>query len=133
MIDLEFRAWHSEEKCWYYFDFTMLVIGDARHDFLQYEHWCRWTGRFDINRQKIYEEDLTEEGVVVWCEDLTWESGGSPHSGFFLDGPWQWDYNGFGEMNYCGGFRVETEILGNIKENPNLYEKIKKEIEEEKL
>ena len=132
MKDVEFRAWHRKEECWHYFDFVNLVIGDARHDSLQYEDWGRWTGRYDNKKQKIYEGDLTKDGVVIWCNDLTWESGGSPHPGFFLDGVYQWDSDEIGEMNFSGGFRGDIEILGNIRETPELYKKIKTEIAEDK-
>lgn len=76
----------------------------------------RPTGRCDKNQKEIYEGDVVigsdgETLIVEYNLDLTWESGGSPHPGFY--------FRGFKELEYGVGFD-SCVIIGNIYENPEL-------------
>ena len=102
---------------------SMVIKGETVYDYIvdQYrldivEHiLTQFTGLHDKNGKEIYEGDITNNGVVVWNEALTWDSGGSSHPGFYFDAP-RFD----GDLNYHTSFDDDTEVIGNIYENPEL-------------
>lgn len=79
----------------------------------EYVPIMQFTGLNDKNGKEIYEGDITDEGVVEWSNDLTWEGGGSKHSGFYFAGERELDYHT--SFDRC-------EVIGNIFENPELLE-----------
>lgn len=77
----------------------------------------QYTGLKDKNGKEIYEGDITNNGVVEWCKSLNWDSGGSNHPGFYFD------CKETDELSYHDGFDNDTEVIGNIYENPELLKK----------
>ena len=115
---LKFRAW-NDTRYFYSNDTTEFP-----------EMWMFWRficrnrlqverhiGRRDVNDKDIYENDITDEGVVEWCERLAWDSGGSLHPGFYFKD--KYDLDERGELKYHVGFD-DVEIFGNVNENPEL-------------
>jgi hypothetical protein len=78
----------------------------------------QYTGLLDKNGKEIYEGDITNNGVIEWCECLNWDSGGSNHPGFYFKN--RWELGKRGEMEYHYGFDKDLEVIGNIYENPEL-------------
>ena len=105
MREIKFRAWDLREKK------MKNGYNDGEERFLL----LQFTGLHDKNGKEIYEGDITNNGVVVWNEALTWDSGGSSHPGFYFDAP-RFD----GDLNYHTSFDDDTEVIGNIYENPEL-------------
>lgn len=73
-------------------------------------------GLHDKNSKEIYAGDIVVDRqgrtlIVEYNSDLSWESGGSPHPGFY--------FRGFKELEYGVGFD-SCVIIGNIYENPEL-------------
>ena len=79
----------------------------------------QFTGLTDKNGREIFEGDILADGAVVeWFNDLSWEGGGSDHSGFYCK---KWfEYGQIGELSYHNVFNDKTEIIGNIHDNPEL-------------
>ena len=72
----------------------------------------------DKNGKDIYEGDVTPDGTVEYCKTLNWDSGGSTHPGFYPDGAY--DYDERGDLSYHSRLDEDTEVIGNIYENPDL-------------
>lgn len=90
---------------------------------------CQYTGLKDINGKEIYEFDVLKTafsnepfGVVRWHDN----------GYFFIDCsviPIQWNssYRPLGEMvgTHIDGKPINIEVIGNIIDNPELFNKIK--------
>lgn len=72
---------------------------------------CQFIDRIDKNGKEIYEGDITNYGEVFWFNSLTWDGGGSSHSGFYLRHIWEGEV---GELDYHTGFDDKIEVIGNI-------------------
>ena len=117
MREIKFRAWDRGTR-----EFVDDVLIAAKHGFL-YQNWnkcefsgedrdiviMQYTGLKDKNGKEIYEGDVLE---TMWSpDDLTSRSGTGPVTyrgdGFYI-----------GLLNL--GMFCNTEIIGNIYENPEL-------------
>jgi len=101
-----FRAWIKEVKEMCYddeknTDFTTRVMQSQQDDVI----FMQSTGLRDKNGKLLYESDITNKGVIVWHR-----------AGFYL------------KMEGCLFIALgdeliqELEIIGNIHENPELWE-----------
>ena len=72
----------------------------------------RYTTREDKNARGIYEGDITNYGVIEWCDCLNWDGGGSEHPGFYFKD--KYECNEKGSLSYHDGFDEDIEIIGNI-------------------
>ena len=75
---------------------------------------CRMNiGLNDKTGKEIYSGDITNYGIVEWCECLNWDGGGSLHPGFYFKDKYECER---GELSYHSGFDDDIEIIGNIYE-----------------
>lgn len=77
------------------------------------------TGRFDVKNIEIFEGDITNHGIVEWFDNLSWDSGGSDHPGFYFRPNYKTDEPE--DLRYHTSFD-NCEVLGNIYENPELLQ-----------
>lgn len=132
MREIKFRAWNPTDKQMRYEGFHLTSKGkpfwytDNEANGIKYDVplpiadvLMQYTGLKDKNGKEIYEGDILKGGAVVeYFNDLGWDGGGSNHPGFFCS---KWfEYNH--DMEYHSGFDDETEVIGNIYENPKLLE-----------
>jgi len=123
MREIKFRAWSSERKEWLERDGTKelkLELVDPHLSSQPKLELMQYTGLKDKNGKEIYEGDITNYGVVEWCECLNWDSGGSNHPGFYFRN--KYEYGERGSLSYHDGFDEGIEVLSNIYENPELLE-----------
>ena len=123
----KYRVWYDKSQSWVYF-----VVGQtfSEEGLKVYNDVCvsgnkfyKFTGLTDCNGKEIYDGDVVKihEGhflnaVVSWFDDLTWDSGGSSHPGFYCK---EWLEND--ELDYHSGF-YNVIVIGNIYENPELIQ-----------
>ena len=76
---------------------------------------CQFTGLFDRNGKRIYENDIIKDDISYTCGVVEW---------------YQEDYAGwcvndffFGEQQFTNDMWNECEVIGNIFDNPELMEK----------
>lgn len=93
----------------------------------------RWAGAEDYNGQKIYEGDIVE---VVY--DTPYETDkrnvgviryGKPHSGFYWLDEFYLEEQNDDTSLYCFEYSIDgmdITVIGNVNENPEMYEKLKK-------
>lgn len=138
--EIKFRAWDTDNKCMRY----NITICKHIEGHLILKYWktvfnyetaeeetilipfdgeiLQFTGLFDKNGIEIYEGDIVNDGclyMIKYINNLTWDSGGSMHPGFYLVGKNnESDEYGF-EMDYHIDFR-NCEVIGNIYENKEL-------------
>lgn len=106
-------AWESEYNLLYFAEGELDVPCGANLE------WMEFTGLHDKNCKEIWEGDITNNGVVTWRDDWNWDSGGSVHPGFYFVGKY---VGRDSELDYHVSFDGETEVLGNIYENPELLD-----------
>jgi len=113
MRDIKFRAWHQKVKImsdsFNVWDMQLPGIEIDRGGILM-----QYTGLKDKNGVEIYEGDITNFGVIEWCENIGFDGGGGNHSGFYFK-------RCAGELEYHDNMD-ECEVIGNIYENPKLLE-----------
>ena len=119
MRENKFRAWYCPKKCWHYFTLIDLIIGRASKESLQYENWCKYTGRKDKNGKEIYYGDiLTIIGygnILYKLEVFWWER----YAAFYLRrlpaADWDDECEDMCDANLM-------EVIGNRFENKDLLE-----------
>lgn len=89
--------------------------------------WLQYTGLKDKNGKEIYDGYIAKSGwnekvfQVAWVEELSWDSGGSVHPGFYFK-----DLAGREINELIYGLDLHgCEIIGNIFQNPELLEEAK--------
>ena len=118
---IEFRAWRisqdgKPEIVGYYTIFDILYGKASGLGIISFD---RFIGQLDKSRKKIFENDILSDGAVVeWFNKLTWDGGGSLHSGFYCR---LWFlYGEDGELDYHSRLDDDVEVIGNTRENPEL-------------
>lgn len=118
MRNIKFRAWCDHDKMMYYDiqDGIIFEDGSVYHfgDFINkgdsdYHKWVieQFTGLKDINGKGIYEGDILESsGVCSVMDKIIFERGCFSFGGGFEDYLMMWN--------------EDSEIIGNIHENPEL-------------
>jgi uncharacterized phage protein (TIGR01671 family) len=131
--EIKFRAWDKDRKMMAYeieqeydtiagivFQGTEIEPGESSFaSYLDDDAYVvmQYTGLKDKNGKGIYEGDITNEGVVEWCDCLAYDGRGAKHSGFYFKDKYAGEY---GELNYHKGFYEDIEVIGNVHENPEL-------------
>jgi len=117
MREIKFRAWDALHKEMVFIDMYTLLDGYRTCDFRvlfqegSLSESMQFTGLHDKNGKEIYEGDILDghcDGVVkvIW-KDTSWEVE-------FADGA------GIGLDEMCMWFGNNSEVIGNIYENPEL-------------
>lgn len=109
MREIKFKFWEPVNKImslWGEFDYTFIVETPVHGAIMQY------IGLKDINGKEIY------EGDIMKAEDGTWEVQWRDAANFALIN----DAKQEGSVAFADGTYAleETEIIGNIYENPEL-------------
>jgi uncharacterized phage protein (TIGR01671 family) len=136
MRELKFRAWDKQEKKYWHdiqtaydCNYPVVCFGQFIQEPMEDENGIyteerrfeveQFTGLQDKNGKEIYENDITNKGIVKWFDAIHYDGGGAVHPGFYLT-----DKNGLLlseiELSYPDGFYNDIEVLGNIHENPEL-------------
>lgn len=94
-------------------------IDDAGNAYKHNLAVMQFTGLKDRHGTEIFEGDIVDLGYMK-CEvryftNLSWDSGGSLHPGFYFAGVNPDE----GDLSYHDGFD-DVEVIGNIYENPEL-------------
>jgi len=106
---IKFRIWNTTNKCFYTDD-------HVKANFFNYlerteEPIMQFTGLLDKTGKEIYEGDIVK--VIV---------GGENYKIIYKNYPVVYEKNGF-YSPLATGPTSAMEVVGNIYENPNLYEK----------
>lgn len=139
MREIKFRAYDEQKEIMHH-DFQFIKSGEDSNDwivftsdkqklthephpfenpyFSQQLKVMQWTGIRDEFDVDIYEGDITNEGIVRWFDNLSWDSGGSQHSGFYFEKTWT--DKEFPELDYHSHLDSSIRVLGNIYENKDL-------------
>ncbi len=130
--DIKFRAWDSTRKKWVYFNLFEIIninhesLTDDEWAFIQLERVGRYIGFHDKHNREIYEGDIVEFiidqskwiGVICYSDrfakflvDCSAINGGV------------WDFGVAGIYEEVSNRITNIEVIGNIYENPELFEK----------
>lgn len=121
MRELKFRVLAKNKQNWLYVTIPKGWLNNSTINTYDWETLGRYSGIKDKNGKEIYEGDILEDGAIVeWFDSLTWDSGGSKHSGFYCR---KWFmYKDDGELTYHEDFSDDTLVIGNIHENKDLVQ-----------
>lgn len=117
--EIKFRVWDKDKNA---FEEDIVNIYTIKDDL-----WCncttnkvflQYTWLKDSKGKDIYENDITNNGVVKRFDWLHWDWWGSIHPGRYFD----LSYNKDQELQYHTWFD-DVIILWNIYENPDLIPK----------
>jgi len=127
MREIKVRAWSIKSNCWHYATLATLAMGcfDREGDgFLNYEHWCEYTGLKDKNGKEIYESDIVQEYQMRFEDEgddwklLPYDKPDIVTMGRF---PIYWlERETFGYEGEDLKGPDDFEVIGNIYENPEL-------------
>ncbi len=130
--DIKFRAWDSTRKKWVYFNLFEIIninhesLTDDEWAFIQLERIGRYIGLHDKHNREIYEGDIIELivgqskwiGIVYYSNRL---------AKFLIDclasDAGIWDFAAVGICEEVPNRMTNIEVIGNIYENPKLFEK----------
>jgi hypothetical protein len=112
MREIKFRAWSGGKMREPFQPLQNSYISDPTAKWPKGTAFMQFTGLRDKNGKEIYEGDITNNGVVNYLTELSWDSGGSLHPGFYFEA--------LSDLQYHTGFDEEIEVIGNIYENPEL-------------
>jgi len=120
MRELKFRVWdkYAGEKGIMYLNHTFQSIGETKLYNREHLVWMQYTGLKDKNGKEIYEGDVVNH-TSIWGEKI----GGSEV--IFDDGAYCLRFFHYTTILPCL-FEANDkfiEVIGNIYENPDLFEK----------
>lgn len=132
MREIKFRVWVKSDRRYDFVSIDDLMFEDGNYYLMANRDnfvIMQYTGLKDNNGKDIYDGDIIKLDVgvykteviyeVKWFDKLSWDSGGSLHSGFYLNKSGYVYNDGELELDYHSGFR-DCEIIGNIYENHEL-------------
>lgn len=116
---ISWKTWDVDDKTENVINEVTVYAGDGTYFLAEHEViLMQYIGKKDKNGWKIFEGDITLDGEVVFCDYLSWDSGGSEHPGFYFRPLWQNEFNG--DLRYHTAFNSDTQVIGNKYENPEL-------------
>jgi hypothetical protein len=127
MREIKFRAWDKDLKRWtnYSIDDGLLMFYDEHADCWEIDRegerfiLCQFTGLKNINGKEIYEGDIVRAvGFLKWIGVAKYSD---KNQAFVFEGI---DKNYRGNIVFMSQFDQGFKILGNIYENPELFEEV---------
>lgn len=114
---LKFRSWNEIDNCFYYFQDGKYFDKNNK----EIDEWCfdwanaeQFTGNHDKNGKEIYEGDIVK--LEVLSEPVR-------HKGtYWIKSNFKVHYDG---QSFYPGRLSQSEVIGNVHENPELLETVK--------